>query len=431
MIESSVPHLTTALQGPLLALEESFLANQTEIEAWFRDKWQNHRPPLTSSIDLRNAGFKLAPVDTNIFPAGFNNLAPSLEPLCTQAMQAVLSQNFPGCRRVLLLPESHTRNPFYLKSLSRLQQFIANAGYDVRIATLLPEINQPKAITVDEQCSITLWPLFRDGARLKADDFDPCMIVLNNDLSGEVPTILKGIEQPISPPIEIGWANRFKSTHFKYYQLLAEEFAAMLGLDPWLINPVFSYCGEVDFIKREGEECLIYHANQVLDKIHKKYQEYAIDKKPFVVVKADSGTYGMGIMMVHNANELKELNRKQRTKMSATKGSQKVTQVIIQEGVYTNETFGEKNAVAEPVVYCLGQHVVGGFYRLHQSKAHDENLNAPGMEFEPLAFAKSCNLPNAGLSPDDGPNRFYAYGVIARLASLAAALELERIVNDR
>jgi glutamate--cysteine ligase len=34
------------------------------------------------------------------------------------------------------------------------------------------------------------------------------------------------------------------------------------------------------------------------------------------------------------------------------------------------------------------------------------------------------------LDPDAAPNRFYAYGVVARLALLAASLELERSRPD-
>jgi hypothetical protein len=71
--------------------------------------------------------------------------------------------------------------------------------------------------------------------------------------------------------------------------------------------------------------------------------------------------------------------------------------------------------------------VVGGFYRVHRERGIDENLNAPGMEFVPLAFANSCNLPNVQAKPgSSAQNRFYCYGVIGRLALLAASIELER-----
>jgi glutathione synthase len=73
-----------------------------------------------------------------------------------------------------------------------------------------------------------------------------------------------------------------------------------------------------------------------------------------------------------------------------------VSQVIIQEGVHTYERVGSgtDEGVAEPVVYMIDRFVVGGFYRVHSGRGKDENLNAPGMHFEPLAFETSCSLPD-------------------------------------
>ena len=143
-----------------------------------------------------------------------------------------------------------------------------------------------------------------------------------------------------------------------------------------------------------------------------------------MVVKADAGTYGMGIMMVKDAAEVKGLNRKQRNKMSVIKEGLQVHEVIIQEGVHTFETVDD--AVAEPVVYMMDHYVVGGFYRVHTERGRDENLNAPGAHFKPLAFETCCTLPDVQQGPDAPPNRFYAYGVVARLALLAAAVEIEQ-----
>jgi len=148
-----------------------------------------------------------------------------------------------------------------------------------------------------------------------------------------------------------------------------------------------------------------------------------VDQRPYIVVKADSGTYGMGVMMAYSAEEIIELNRKERTRMSTTKEGQKVTKVIIQEGVYTNETWGADKTVAESVVYMINKNVIGGFYRVHPRKSVSENLNSPGMQFEPLAFDDCCVSPDKDQSPDAHTNRFYTYGVIARLANLAAARE--------
>jgi glutamate--cysteine ligase len=106
------------------------------------------------------------------------------------------------------------------------------------------------------------------------------------------------------------------------------------------------------------------------------------------------------------------------------KGGKAITDVIIQEGVLTAERIND--AVAEPVVYMMDRYVVGGFYRVHAERGSDENLNAPGSTFVPLAFAESTRLPQPGHKPGaSAPNRFYMYGVIGRLAMLAASYELE------
>ena len=49
----------------------------------------------------------------------------------------------------------------------------------------------------------------------------------------------------------------------------------------------------------------------------------------------------------------------------------------------------------------------------------------PGMHFLPIPFETSCLMPDQGRNPNDIPNRFYVYGVIARLAILAAAKECD------
>ena len=90
------------------------------------------------------------------------------------------------------------------------------------------------------------------------------------------------------------------------------------------------------------------------------------------------------------------------------------------------ETNGVGLPPVEPVVYMVDRFVIGGFYRVHSAKGSDGVLNAPGMHFVPLAFEEGCNTPDHNATPEAQPNRFYAYGVVARLALLAASLELER-----
>jgi glutamate--cysteine ligase len=418
-----VPHLTTALTGPLRELECTFLNAQPVIEHWFRTKWLEHTPPFYASVDLRNSGFKLAPVDTNLFPGGFNNLNPDFLPLCVLAMQSAVEKICPEARGVLLIPENHTRNQFYLQNVAQLVTIIRQAGMRVRVGSLLPEIAQPTKIDLPNGDALTLEPLVRNGNRLTVEGFDPCVVLLNNDLSAGVPAILQNLEQAVFPPLSAGWYARRKSNHFAAYDRVANEFAGLLGIDPWLINPYHAVCSQINFQERLGEECLAAQVDSVLQKMRAKYAEYGVKHDPFIIAKADAGTYGMGIMTVKDASEITGLNRRQRNKMAVVKEGLQVHDVLVQEGVYTFEHIND--AVAEPVVYMIDRYVVGGFYRVHTGRGVDENLNAPGMSFEPLAFETCCTLPNPACNPDDMPNRFYAYGVVARLALLAASLELE------
>ena len=424
-----VPHLVTALNGPLLDLERKILTATPAIERWFRLEWQEHTPPFYCSVDLRNAGFKLAPVDTNLFPGGFNNLPLEILPLAVQAAMASIEKICPDAKNLLLIPERHTRNAFYLENLARLAIIMRQAGLNVRFGSLDEDITEPVTLQLSGGNTLVIEPLERTPRRLGLKNFDPCSILLNNDLSAGIPPILENLhEQYLLPPLHAGWATRRKSTHFSCYDDVAKKFAKLIDVDPWMLNPYFARCSDVDFQQGTGEQALADTVDAVLKKIAKKYREYGIQDKPYVVIKADAGTYGMGVMTVRDASEIAGLNRRERSNMSVLKEGLEVHDVIVQEGVHTFERVNE--AVAEPVVYMIDRYVVGGFYRVHTERGADQNLNAPGMHFVPLAFEHAA-LPDVNAKPGAAPpNRFYMYGVVARLALLAASIELEKTDPD-
>ena len=156
----------------------------------------------------------------------------------------------------------------------------------------------------------------------------------------------------------------------------------------------------------------------MLAKIRRKYKEYGIKEKPFVVLKPDNGDPRVAIVTVRDAKEIESL----RTQIAPAGAP--AFEMLLQEGVLTCERVND--AVAEPVVYMMDRYVVGGYYRIHPQRKVDENLNAPGSSFVPLAFSESTHLPQPGAKPGaSAPNRFYMYGVIGRLAMLAASYEIE------
>jgi glutamate--cysteine ligase len=419
-----VPHLITALTGPINELEQRILESLPAIERWFRLEWMEHTPPFYTSVDVRNAGFKLAPVDTNLFPAGFNHLTDPMLPLAVQAAMAAIEKICPEAKNLLLIPENQTGNSFYLTHLARLVQIFTQAGLNVRLGSLDPAVTAPVEFGLPQGGTLRFEPLVRNRGRLGLKDFDPCTILLNNDLSAGVPRVLEHLhEQYLLPPLHAGWAMRRKTNHFHAYEEVAKKFAKLLGMDPWLINPMYARCAEVDLASGAGAECLQTSADALLQKVRRKYKEYGIAEKPFVIVKADNGSCGMSITTVRDARELTDVQR-----LARGGDGRPVGDVILQEGVPTHERVND--AVAEPVVCMIDRYVVGGFYRVNAGRGNDEDLN-PGASFVPLAFAESGHLPRPGAKPGvSPPNRFYMYGVIGRLAAVAAAYELEATDPD-
>ena len=409
-----VPHLITALTGPINELEQRILDSMPAIERWFRLEWMEHTPPFYSSVDVRNAGFKLAPVDTHLFPGGWNNLTPAMLPLAVQAAMVAIEKICPEAKNLLLIPENHSNNAsntFYLSSIAQLRRIFHMAGLHVRIGSIDPDIKQNTTVELPNGESIVLEPVIRSAKRLGLKDFDPCTILLNNELTKGLPGILEELhEQFVLPPLHASGSIRRKSTHYKTYDDVCKRFGKLLGVDPWLINPMFLTCTDAD---------LAACVDTLLAKIKKKYKEYGITDKPFVVVKNNHSSLldkhaGTGVLMLRQSSELTD-----HKDIASFRG-----ELVVQEGVLTKERMND--AVAEPVVYMMDRYVVGGFYRVHADRGMDENLCSPGSRYVPLAFAEGTELPKPGIKPGaSAPNRFYMYGVIGRLAMLAASYELE------
>jgi glutamate--cysteine ligase len=427
-----VPHLVTAVNGPLLELEEKILVATPAIERWFRLAWQEHTPPIYCAVDLRNSGFKLAPVDTNLFPGGFNNLAPEVLPLAVQAAMASIDKYCPDARSILIIPGNRIDDPFYLENLARLAQIFRQTGLNVRLGSLSAQVQEALHLQLADGNTLTVEPLIRsaNGRRVGLKNFDPCTILLNNDLAQGVPAILENLhEQYLLPPAHAGWSLRRKTNHFAAYDEVAKKFGKLIDIDPWMLNPFFTQCGKIDFQKSDDVDGLAYQVTRLLAKIRKKYREYGIKEQPFIIVKADVGTYGKGIITIRDAKELRDFERFRAENLPVLQSGTETNNVIIQEGVYTFERMND--AAAEPVVYMIDRFVVGGYYRLHAERGIDENLKAPGVNYMPLAFAHQHAIPDLRAKPGTAvQNRFYMYGVVARLALLAASLEMERTDPD-
>ncbi|MFM9890920.1 MAG: glutamate--cysteine ligase [Rickettsiales bacterium] len=410
---------TAALKSPTPPLVLEQLVRLTteraeEVQAWCNARRMESGAPFYSSVDLRHAGFKIAPVDTNLFPAGFNNLSPAARTRAAEHVAKRLTR-YHEVKRILIIPENHTRNQGYLDNLAALRSVLTAAGCEVEIGSLVAT-DAPIELASSSGEAIREMPLARMGSMLKTGSgFCPQLIVLNNDLTSGLPEILRGVAQSIVPRPSQGWHRRRKSIHFAAYNKLAHEFATAFALDPWLLAAEFHQCGHVNFAEKTGLQCVAMGVEKVLHKIRGHYARYGITDEPYVYVKSDAGTYGMGIMTVKGGEELYDINKKIRNKMNTIKEGVQTTEVIIQEGVPTIDRV--EGAPAEPMLYLIDAYAVGGAYRVNAERDGQGNLNAAGMKFVGMCDEGEedrIKMPSC---------QFSAHGLVATLASLAAARE--------
>jgi glutamate--cysteine ligase len=407
---------------------ERFTEKQESIHRWLESMEKNLVLPLYSSVDIRDAGFKTAVVDTNLFPAGFNNLCEhGLEDSVKFLREAIL-RRLPSCKNILLVAEEHTRNTWYLEHIRILQQIIEQAGFYTKIATFLTiqpdfcqttkyvELETATGASVKIHCFKRILSELEQGR----ENFD--LIIMNNDLTTGIPDILRKSTIPIYPSIQAGWHSRLKSHHFFHTQELMAEFGEIISMDPWFFSCLFTVVDKVDINSEVDRLKLADAARGVFRQIETKYKEHGIKEKPYIIMKSDSGTYGMGVMPFESPEEIINVNRKDKNKLHIGKGSQVIERYLIQEGVPT--IYNSEHGVCEVCIYQIENNLVGGFYRTHPTKSSRENLNAQG-----VTFSKMCphlkKYGDCGIHHD--MNIFDVYRILARIAAIAARREITQL----
>lgn len=397
-------------------LADIVLNRQPEVEEWFQQQYSKSQPFFYSSVDLRHSGHKIVPVDTNLFPAGFNLLSANAKQRCVNEIKHYIKTRIPNAKQLLLVPENHTRNRYYLENVAVLKRLLEDSGLIVRVGGLAVE-----ETTIAHSASdipLTIEPIRREGEQVYLEEgkFVPDVVLVNNDLSSGAPEILQDIEPCVIPPVGMGWYRRRKTHHFDTYAEVARRFSQHFGLDDWLISGVFYKCGSINFKEKTGLECTALGVEKVLHKVRQKYEQYGIEDEPYVFVKADSGTYGMGIMTLHSGDELYEMNKKDRNKMNKIKEGVVNSEVIIQEGIPTIDEVNGKPA--EPMVYLINGVATGCTYRVNESRDKYSNLNSSGMTFN-----NACETDQETSDVRNIHDICPAQGLVARLATLAAARE--------
>jgi glutamate--cysteine ligase len=345
-----------------------FTKYEKAAQEYLTELFKRWRAPIFTSVDVRNAGFKIAPVDTNLFPAGFNNLGETGVVKLQDLLSGYIHHYFAAVKRIVIFPENFTRNQRYLESLGMLLNALQNSGFDACIASSL----------IHEDLEIENLKIFNINA-LEQKGWHPDLILLNNDLTDGIPQYLQLTKARVIPSSNLGWHTRRKHEHFQCYSALVEEFCNNLGIDPWLLNTEFTMCEDIDFKTKEGLGCIAAKTEIVLGKIKDKYLQHGIKLEPSVFVKPNQGTYGMGVMIARSPEEIMGISKRKRHSMNSLKHGVNNHEVIIQEGVPTIESV--TGATAETMAYLCGGQMIELFMRTHPERDALSNLNTRGMVF--------------------------------------------------
>ncbi|NSX83899.1 glutamate--cysteine ligase [Wolbachia endosymbiont of Atemnus politus] len=369
---------------------------EKSVNNWFEAKFNGLILPLYSSMDLRNSGYKIAPIDANLFPAGFNNLSRASKATAAKLIKSYFKEK--RYKKILVIPENYTRNKMYIENVFAIEKILQLAGFKTRIGLFHNEVHSLYETIVKENFLLKT-----------ASGFVPDVITLNRDMTSHIPDILKNVKQEIVPSPLYGWHSRQKFRYFEIYQELVSEFCDEFKIDSWLISAFTENCKGVSFNDNSSLETVATKVDQVLSLVQKKYEEYEVKTQPHVFIKANNGTYGMGIITATSGEEILNLNKKKRHKMKKIKEGIEIDSVIIQEGVPTIDVF--EHSPAEPLIYYIGNTPTCYLYRYNSKKDVYSSLNSTDCEFHDISQV----IENKTLS---------LWNVVSKLAVLALAVEM-------
>jgi len=396
-------------------LEELICSRWNEVNSYIQSELDKRTAPFYSSVDIRESKTKYAPVDLNFYPAGFNNLCQlDLDASGKSFDKAILGLNA-KTKTIGLIVESHTKNLFYLDHLAYLSQTLKHLSYDVYLCSLDQSLfgdSDKVLLESHSKFSLEIHLLKREGNTLSYPGLNFDLFIMNNDQSSPIDIDWTTLETPIAPTPKAGWFRRKKTEHFRHYRDVVLKFSEQFSIDPNLLMANFVAKDDVDFMSKEGLEELGLEVDKMLQKLPEGTRAF---------VKADQGTYGMGISVVNSGSDISAMNRKARNKMDIGKNKIKFTSVIVQEGVDSILSYDEMPA--EITIYLVAGSPIGGFVRANSQKGSGDNLNSKGMVFKKYCISEIKQNT-------DHQRKEAVYAVIARLSTLAGAYEIENILEE-
>ncbi len=390
-------------------LENFITHNWNKINTFLDSKAEGLELPFYNSVDIRESKTKFAPVDNNLYPAGFNNLCFLDLNITAEKFKNEILRLAPDAKKIAIIPESHTKNLFYLDHLFTIFSIIEKYNFEVDIITNDESLFQEQEVlnlTSKSEHQLQILKAHIKDQRFSTKNGNYDLIILNNDQSQPLNVDWNELEDIVVPSASLGWRNRTKTQHFVFYKKIADEFSKEFSIDPNLLQAKFKTANDVDFHTKDGLDELAHLVSEV---------KSSIQEHQNIFIKANQGTYGMGIMVVDGAEDVLSMNRKIRNKMDIGKNKLKFTSVIVQEGVETVLT--HDGGPAEVTIYLVGGRPVGGFLRANPLKDAQGNLNARGMVYQKFCISEIHE-------GHDHKAKEGVYSIIARISTIAAGHEI-------
>lgn len=299
--------------------------NHDELQNWFREKTKVLDYPIYSSYDIRDADYKITNVDANIYPAGFNNICPTDKESAPELFQKYIHVHYgKHIKNILIITEEHTQNPFYLENVATIQSLLQEGGFLVELA-FPKDLVEPLVLQSSTGKMLTFQNGFESSSFFKS--FNPDLVISNNDFSLSLSQWADQNTKPTNPPRELGWYQRRKSNYFKHYNNLVNQFSEVTKIDPFLLRVETEEFLQFDINSETSRNELAERVQKFLIQLEVSYKQRGVSQKPFCFVKNNAGTYGLAVVKVSSADEIKEWTYKARKKMKAAKGGRDVQEV--------------------------------------------------------------------------------------------------------
>ncbi len=402
---------------------QQILKKMDRLCAWYESESSALELPFYSSYDIRDSSFKVTNVDANIYPAGFNNICPTDRDHAPDLVKRYLTRHYPNAQKILLITEDHLKNMYYWGNVYAILELLTTAGYDVRVG--MPGLQESEQMEMESYLGnkVLVHRVQNQQGTLSVEGFQPDVVISNNDFSKTYDAWTDLTQLKMTPPMEMGWYQRQKSIYFECYNQVAKEFATILEVDPWNFQVRTELFQEFDVGDEASRRRLAEKTDFVLEQIRNDYRQRQCSEEPYVFIKNNSGTYGLGVTRVNSGEDVLKWSYDSRKKMKAQKGGGRFDEVIIQEGVPTVVKSGA--TTAEPTIYMIGDSLAGGFLRTHEQKDEKDSLNSPGAVYKKLCLsdlkikAEGCPLENV-------------YGWVGKMGLLAIGRETQKMhVNYR